>query len=158
MNIEGSEPSKKVLVVAEIGNNHEGNFDTAQRMIASAAKEGADAVKLQTIIPEQLVHCSDTARLERLRGFQFSFAQFEALARTARDSGVIFFSTPFDLQSARSLEAEQALQQAAEILSEQVIDATRAKALDTQLRGLLGDIDPFWIRWRYVGEKQGWLE
>lgn len=67
-------------------------------------------------------------------------------------------SDAFDLQSARSLEAEQALQQAAEILSEQVIDATRAKALDTQLRGLLGDIDPFWIRWRYVGEKQGWLE
>ena len=107
MNIEGSEPSKKVLVVAEIGNNHEGNFDTAQRMIASAAKEGADAVKFQTIIPQQLVNSADTARLERLRGFQFSYAQFEALARTARDSGVIFFSTPFDIQSAYFLNSIQ---------------------------------------------------
>lgn len=67
-------------------------------------------------------------------------------------------SDAFDLQSARSLEAEQVLQQAAQVLSTPVVDAPRAKALDAQLRGLLGDTDPFWIRWRYVGEKQGWLE
>lgn len=107
MIVETFDSSKKVLVVAEIGNNHEGSFDTAQEMIGRAAKAGADAVKLQTIIPEQLVHSSDTARLEILRRFQFSFAQFEALARTARDSGVIFFSTPFDLQSARFLNSIQ---------------------------------------------------
>ena len=107
MNIEGREPEKTVLIVAEIGNNHEGSFDIAQIMIGNAAKAGADAVKFQTIIPEQYVHSSDTARLERLRGFQFSFAQFEALARTARDSGVIFFSTPFDMQSARFLNSIQ---------------------------------------------------
>jgi len=99
--------SKMVLVVAEIGNNHEGSFDIAQRMIGSAAKAGADAVKFQTIIPQQLVNSADTARLERLRGFQFSYAQFEALARTARDSGVIFFSTPFDIQSAYFLNSIQ---------------------------------------------------
>jgi len=39
-----------------------------------------------------------------------------------------------------------------------VIDHAHAKALDAKLRGLLGDTDPFWIRWRYVGEKQGWLQ
>ena len=60
--------------------------------------------------------------------------------------------------SARSLEAEEVLQQAAKILSEEIIDADQAKALDAKLRTLLGDTDPFWIRWRYVGEKQGWLE
>ena len=66
-------------------------------------------------------------------------------------------SDAFDLDSARSLEAEEVLKQAAEVLSETVIDHVRAKKLDTQLRTLLGDTDPFWIRWRYVGEKQGWL-
>ncbi|WP_010106718.1 AAA family ATPase [Verminephrobacter aporrectodeae] len=66
-------------------------------------------------------------------------------------------SEAFDLGSARSLESEEALQQAAEILSGRVPDPTRAKALDTQLRKLLGDTDPFWIRWRHIGEKQGWL-
>lgn len=67
-------------------------------------------------------------------------------------------SEAFDLGSARSLEAEETLEQAAEILSEQVIDAELAKRLDAKLRTLLGDTDPFWIRWRYVGEKQGWLQ
>ena len=107
MNIEGRDTEKTVLIVAEIGNNHEGSFDIAQRMIGSAAKAGADAVKFQTIIPQQLVNSADIARLERLRSFQFSYAQFEALARTARDSGVIFFSTPFDIQSAYFLNSIQ---------------------------------------------------
>jgi hypothetical protein len=74
------------------------------------------------------------------------------------DASRWLMSDAFDLGSARSLESEVVLQEAAEILSEEVIDHVRAKALDTQLRGLLGDTDPFWIRWRYVGEKQGWLK
>jgi len=67
-------------------------------------------------------------------------------------------SDAFDLGSARSLEAEAALQEAAEILSGEGFDHDRAIGLDARLRGLLGDTDPFWIRWRYVGEKQGWLK
>ena len=66
-------------------------------------------------------------------------------------------SQAFDLASARSLEAEQVLEQAARVLSEEVIDAELAQSLDKKLRNLLGDTDSFWIRWRYVGEKQGWL-
>lgn len=66
-------------------------------------------------------------------------------------------SQAFDLTSARSLEAEQVLEQAARVLSEEVIDAELAQSLDKKLRNLLGDTDSFWIRWRYVGEKQGWL-
>lgn len=67
-------------------------------------------------------------------------------------------SDAFDLPSARSVEAEKALEQAAHILSQNVIDPQQAKELDTRLRSLLGDTDPFWARWRYVGEKQGWLQ
>ncbi|HHA2706554.1 TPA: AAA family ATPase [Stenotrophomonas maltophilia] len=67
-------------------------------------------------------------------------------------------SEAFNLGSARSLESELVLQEAAEILSEQEIDHAKARALDVRLRSLLGDTDPFWIRWRYVGEKQGWLQ
>lgn len=66
-------------------------------------------------------------------------------------------SDAFDLASARSIQAEQALKEAAELLAEAVVDHKSAKALDARLRGLLGDTDPFWIRWRFVGEKQGWL-
>ncbi len=66
-------------------------------------------------------------------------------------------SDAFDLASARSLQAEQALQEAADILTEKVMNPELAQSLDARLRGLLGDTDPFWIRWRFVGEKQGWL-
>lgn len=64
----------------------------------------------------------------------------------------------FDLKSARSVEAEQALQDAATVLGNEPPDPAKAKAIDQRLRGLLGEMDPFWIRWRYLGEKQGWLE
>lgn len=67
-------------------------------------------------------------------------------------------SDAFDMQSARSLEAEKVLQQAAVVLSGEIIDNEQAQKLDQELRTLLGDTDPFWIRWRYVGEKQGWLQ
>lgn len=67
-------------------------------------------------------------------------------------------SDAFDLGSARSLEAETLLDQAARILSEEEINHAKAKSIDAQLRTVLGDTDPFWIRWRYVGEKQGWLQ
>ena len=73
------------------------------------------------------------------------------------DASRWLMSEAFDLGSARSLDSERVLKEAAVILSEQVIDHEKAKALDAKLRGLLGDTDPFWIRWRYVGEKQGWL-
>lgn len=67
-------------------------------------------------------------------------------------------SDAFDLVSARSLQAEQALQEASRLLATGTVDHQRAKTLDARLRGLLGDTDPFWVRWRFVGEKQGWLE
>src|SRR4051812_9125606 len=34
-------------VIAELGHNHQGNLETARRMIRAAAVAGADAVKLQ---------------------------------------------------------------------------------------------------------------
>jgi N-acetylneuraminate synthase/N,N'-diacetyllegionaminate synthase len=89
--------SRDVLVVAEIGNNHEGDTARAEEMIARAAAAGAQAVKFQTIVPERLVTADQSARLDTLRRFQFTQAQFERLAATARGHGVMFLSTPFDV-------------------------------------------------------------
>ena len=49
----------KKFLVAEIGNNHEGSFKLAKKLVLSAKKCGADAVKFQTFIPEKFVHFSD---------------------------------------------------------------------------------------------------
>jgi N,N'-diacetyllegionaminate synthase len=91
------------LFVAEIGNNHEGSIDVAKKMIAAAAQAGADAVKFQTFIPEHFSSRKDKARFERLCGFSLSFEEFRELSDCARDVGVLFVSTPLDMQSAAFL-------------------------------------------------------
>jgi len=107
MKIEHFDTFKKVLIIAEIGNNHEGNFAVAQEMIKRAAAAGADAVKFQTIVPELLVCSVNNDRLKRLREFQLTYEQYEMLSQQAKEAGVIFFSTPFDLQSAHFLNGIQ---------------------------------------------------
>jgi len=109
MKIDGFDLDEKVFVIAEIGNNHEGDFSVAQEMVAHAAETGADAVKFQTFIPEHYVSASDVVRLERLRKFQLSREQFAQLARQAKSLELVFFSTPFDLPSAQFLDAIQPL-------------------------------------------------
>eukprot|EP00163_Fabomonas_tropica_P012330 TRINITY_DN23598_c0_g1_i1.p1 TRINITY_DN23598_c0_g1~~TRINITY_DN23598_c0_g1_i1.p1 ORF type:complete len:334 (-),score=-4.61 TRINITY_DN23598_c0_g1_i1:92-1093(-) len=109
MKIGPIDTSTKVLVVAEVGNNHEGDFTLAQDMLGEAIESGADAVKFQTFIPERFVSSSDSARIDRLRKFQLSFPQFEKLSQQAAEQGTIFFSTPLDLESARFLNTIQAV-------------------------------------------------
>ena len=56
MKINQIDTDQQVFIVAEIGNNHEGDFDVAQELIRQAAKAGADAVKFQTFLPEYLAN------------------------------------------------------------------------------------------------------
>ncbi|MEO5341341.1 MAG: AAA family ATPase [Magnetococcus sp. MYC-9] len=67
-------------------------------------------------------------------------------------------SKAFDLGSGRSLEAEQALEEASALMSDGASDASQAKTIENKLKKVLGDTDPFWIRWRFVMEKKGWAQ
>ena len=51
-------PGSPALVIAEIGNNHDGSVHQAERLIDAAAEAGADAVKFQTHIAEAEMHPS----------------------------------------------------------------------------------------------------
>jgi N-acetylneuraminate synthase/N,N'-diacetyllegionaminate synthase len=104
MKIANFDLDKKVLIVAEIGNNHEGDARLAERLIALAASSGADAVKFQTIVPSRLVAPAQKERLEQLERFRLSYKDFEKLGRVAKREGVIFLSTPFDTESVRFLD------------------------------------------------------
>lgn len=104
MRIGAVDLAREVLVIAEIGNNHEGDFARAQELIGCAADTGAQAVKFQTIVPERLVSPLQSARIEQLRRYAFSYDQFVRLADTARRSGVMFLSTPFDVESVGHLD------------------------------------------------------
>ena len=66
-------------------------------------------------------------------------------------------SEAFDLESAGSREAEAVLVRAAKALSDEAFDQRAAIKLDGELRKVLSDTDPFWMRWRFVAEKKGWL-
>lgn len=93
----------RTLVIAEVGNNHEGDMGVARELVDRAAETGADAVKFQTFIAEKFSSQADAARFARLRKFQLSFDEFAELAERARAKGLMFFSTPLDLDSARFL-------------------------------------------------------
>jgi sialic acid synthase SpsE len=103
MKIGGRDLEKEVLVVAEIGNNHEGNYALAEELIGLAARAGAGAVKFQTIVPDKLVSPTQGDRIRQLEQFRLTYPQFEQLSRVARRHNVLFLSTPFDLDSARFL-------------------------------------------------------
>lgn len=67
-------------------------------------------------------------------------------------------SDVFDMSSARSVEAEAALNEAARILASETVDGEEAMRVHRKLAALLPAIDPFWARWRYIGERKGWLK
>ena len=103
MKIGSIDLEQDILIVAEIGNNHEGSYTLAEEMIGLAAHAGANAVKFQTFRTEHYVSKTDEARFSRLKRFELSFDEFERLAGVARREGVLFLSTPFDLESAEFL-------------------------------------------------------
>jgi N-acetylneuraminate synthase len=101
-----------VFIIAEAGVNHNGDLDTALRLIDAAVDAGADAVKFQTFIPEQLVAVTAPKANYQKKGGQPDETQAQMLARLAlsesdhqrllahcQERGVGFLSTPFDRDS-----------------------------------------------------------
>jgi len=66
-------------------------------------------------------------------------------------------SEAFDLGGSGSIEAEKVLAKAAQALTDPGFDKAAAEKLHNELRKVLSDTDPFWMRWRFVAEKKGWL-
>ena len=99
------------LIVAEIGNNHDGSVMQAERMIDAAAEAGADAVKFQTHIADAEMHPStptpphfDEPRLEFTRRMELSLEAHRRLKSRAESHGLLFFSSPFSVEAVELLE------------------------------------------------------
>jgi len=92
-----------IALVAEIGNNHEGSVALAEEMIETAFANGADAVKLQTFVPELYVSSVQVDRLEMLRRFALPHEDLQRLLSDYRSRGLTLFSTPLDLTSLHRL-------------------------------------------------------
>jgi len=99
-------------VIAEIGVNHNGDPDLAHQLIDAAAAAGADAVKFQTYVTDELVLASAdraayqnrntgtvTSQAEMLRRCELPFEVFTELRAHCREAEIDFISTAFDAPS-----------------------------------------------------------
>ena len=91
---------KKTFIIAEIGNNHEGSFNVACKLIKEAKKAGVDAVKFQTFKTEDFINPHDKKRFRKLKKFELSYEDFEKLSIIAKKNELKFISTPLDIKSA----------------------------------------------------------
>ena len=104
MKIDKFDFDNNVFIIAEIGNNHEGNYALAKEMIGLAADSGVDAVKFQTYKTENYVSHENITRFNQLKSFELSHSQIKNLSQITREKGLFFISTPFDLDSVSFLQ------------------------------------------------------
>ena len=91
---------KNTFIVAEIGNNHEGSFRIACKLIEEAKKAGVDAVKFQTFKTEDFISPHEKKRFKKLKKFELSYEDFEKLSVITKKNDLKFISTPLDIKSA----------------------------------------------------------
>lgn len=96
--------NNKVFVIAEIGINHGGNIEIAKKLIDSAKRAGADAVKFQTYKTEKRTPI-DSPIYDVLKKCELPFEAFAELKKYSEENSITFFSTPFDDESVDFLES-----------------------------------------------------
>ena len=109
--------NNKVMIIAEAGVNHNGNFDMAVEMIHRAKWAGADYVKFQTAVPELVISTyapkaeyqkettgAAESQLEMCKAIHLPLTDYVRLKAICGEMGIGFMSTPFDLVSIDVLE------------------------------------------------------
>lgn len=81
----------KVKLIAEIGGNHEGDYNYALDLLGLAIESGVDSIKFQIYSGDTLVNASiDKSRKEHFDRFTFSSDQYKNIAKICLDNGVDF--------------------------------------------------------------------
>lgn len=109
--------SKSIFFIAEISANHCGKFENAKKLILTAKKFGADAVKLQTYSPDTMTLNLKKKQFRIHSGLwkgsylwdvynkgQTPLAWHKKLFLYAKKIGIKIFSTPFDETAVDFLE------------------------------------------------------
>ena len=106
--------NKKALIIAEAGVNYNGNIEIAKKMVRAAAEAGADVVKFQTGIPENVISKfaqkadyqkvntgnSEESQLEMARKLMLPWDVYPELVLCCKENSIQFLSTPFDIPCA----------------------------------------------------------
>ncbi len=108
-------PGEPAFVIAEVGNNHNGDFDRAVALVDAAVAAGADCAKFQMRHLDQVYRAAslegrddDLAveyTLDLLRRFELSTRDQERLAQYCRRKRIAYMCTPWDAMSVRVLES-----------------------------------------------------
>ena len=106
----------KVIIIAEAGVNHNGNYELAKKMVEVAKNAGADYIKFQTAIPKQVISKyaelaayqkvnvgKQESQLEMCERIHLPLSSYASLKRYCDVVGIKFLSTPFDLTSIDTL-------------------------------------------------------
>lgn len=101
-----------IIIIAEAGVNHNGNYDLARKMVYAAKEAGADYVKFQTAVPELVISTyapkaeyqkettgNEQSQLEMCRAIHLPLSDYAPLKALCDEVGIGFMSTPFDLVS-----------------------------------------------------------
>jgi N-acetylneuraminate synthase len=105
-----------VLIVAEIGINHNGSVELAKRLIQGAARAGCDAVKFQKRTPELCVpreqwHVERETPWGRMtyidyrHKVEFGKAEYQAVDRYCRELNIMWFASCWDEVAVDFMEA-----------------------------------------------------
>ena len=100
------------FIIAEAGVNHNGSFELAKQLVDKAVQAGVDCIKFQTFNSKNLVSAqaqkaeyqkkttdSNESQLDMLKKLELSHEQFKELKEYCDQKGIMFLSTPFDLES-----------------------------------------------------------
>lgn len=112
-NSEGQTSSlvipKSVIVIAEIGINHNGDIDLAKRMIDAAAEAGCDAVKFQkrtidTVYTRAFLDMPraspfGTTQREQKEGLELSPTEYDEIDAYCKDREIDWFASAWDIES-----------------------------------------------------------
>ena len=104
-----------VFVIAEIGNNHNGNIDLAYQMIDKAKEIGVDCVKFQMRHINEVYRKKSLLKsgedlgteyiIDLLNRFELSVDQHKKLSEYCNEIGIYYMCTPWDLTSIKVLES-----------------------------------------------------
>ena len=101
-----------VLIIGEIGVNHNGSINIAKKLILIAKKAGCDYVKFQTFKAEDLVKQEtgvadyqkrnlkkNLKQIEMLKKYELSFNDHVKIINFCKRKKIKFLSSPFDTES-----------------------------------------------------------
>ena len=110
-------PGQPCFIIAEAGVNHNGDVNLAHRLIDVAVEAGADAIKFQSFVTEELVTQEATKagyqvettgeagrQYEMLKALEFSAAQHAELKAHCDEGGILYLCTPYEKTSIDMLD------------------------------------------------------